>query len=121
MKTFRGTTSSSADGVKPSPSPGLNPGWLLIILAGVLAFWGCLKADFYMDDFGFILNFNGDAPASRRFIFPGGPYITGTPGPDTVPVHIFQTIPTAFYLLTERLHPDVAEASWLYHLWNLLL
>jgi hypothetical protein len=97
-------------------------GWLLIIVAGVLAFAGCLRADFYSDDFGFILNSNGDGPATRIFEIQGiGRYVAVEPGLDTMEVNIFQLVPTAFFLLTEILAPDVAEASWLYHLWNLLM
>ncbi len=96
--------------------------WGIILLAGLLAFGGCLRADFYMDDFGFILNSNGDGPASRRLCLPfGEPILIGKEGPDTLVVEIFQVVPTAFYLLTGKLVPDVSEASWLYHLWNLLM
>lgn len=105
---------------QPAESRGWLP-WLLILLAGLLAFGGCLRADFYMDDFSFILNSNGDGPVVRIFQVPFGSFQTGAAGLDSTGVRIFQLIPTGLFMLTERLVPDVAEASWLYHLWNLLL
>jgi hypothetical protein len=74
-----------------------------------------------MDDFGFILHSNKTEPAPRRYEFPGIPtFTTGTPGPDMQGVKIFQLVPTAFFVLTEKLVSKVGESSWLYHLWNLL-
>ena len=106
-----------------SPSPaGHRAAWGIILLAGLLAFGGCLRADFYMDDFGFILNSNGDAPTSRRLHWlPGKLVVVGKEGVDMMEVEIFQLVPTSFHMLTEALVPDVSEASWLYHLWNLVL
>lgn len=96
-------------------------GYALIVVAGLLAFAGCLRADFYMDDFGFILNSKGDAAASRRLnLLPGWQITTGTPGVDSLGVSVFQLIPTSLFYLTEALVPDPSEASWLYHFWNLM-
>jgi hypothetical protein len=90
------------------------------VIAGLLAFAGCLRADFYMDDFVFILHSNGNEPAPRRYDLPLLSFTTGEQGPDMQPVNIFQIIPTAFFVLTEHLVPNVRGASWLYHFWNLL-
>ena len=117
INSMRNPTVESISG----PAKNLKA-WGLILLAGFLAFFGCLRADFYMDDFGFILNSNGDGPASRRLHWlPGDPVITGKEVVDTLPVSLFQLVPTSLFLLSEKLAPDIVEASWLYHLWNLLL
>src|SRR5688572_10612253 len=91
-----------------SPAKGSLPvsPLLLVILAGLISFAGCLRADFYMDDFGFILHSNKNEPAPRRFDLPGIPrFMTGKPGPDMQSVTVFQLVPTGFYLLTERMVP----------------
>ena len=120
MRDINSMGNSTGEGIR-NPVRNLRA-WGLIFFAGFLAFSGCLRADFYMDDFGFILNSNGDGPASRRLMWlPGDPVITGKEGMDTMDVSMFQLVPTGILLLTEKLVPDVVEASWLYHLWNLLL
>jgi hypothetical protein len=102
------------------PAVRIHP-FVLILFAGLIAFFGCLRADFYMDDFGFILHSNKNEPAPRRYELPLIPsFTTGEPGPDMLGVTIFQIVPTSFFVLTEHLVPKVSEASWLYHLWNLL-
>jgi hypothetical protein len=93
----------------------------LILLAGLLAFAGCLRADFYMDDFSFILHSNGKEPAPRRYELPGIPaFKTGQATTEVQVVTATQIIPVCFFALSERLVSNPAEASWLYHLWNLL-
>jgi hypothetical protein len=114
------SVSQSQPGNNKSTCPAIL-WWLGIVLCGLLAFGGALRADFYMDDFGFILNFKGDAAASRMLNWPGGPYLMGTEGVDTFRVSVYQAIPTLLFMLSERMVPDVTEAAWLYHLWNLLL
>ena len=52
---------------------------LWILLVGLLAMGGALKADFYMDDYGFILNRNGDAPVT--FNLPLAGHVYGSTAP----------------------------------------
>ncbi|MDB6072129.1 MAG: hypothetical protein JWL81_3300 [Verrucomicrobiales bacterium] len=86
--------------------------WLLVI--GMLAMGGALRADFYMDDFGFILNSKGDAPNGFRWYWDGQAY--GSAAPDAMDTSIFQVLPTLMTLLTNALFPLNPMAA---HGWNL--
>ncbi len=87
-----------------------------ILLVGLLAMGGALKADFYMDDYGFILNSKGDAPTEFRWSFLGKPY--GSTAMDATDTSVFQLIPTVLTLLTNWLFPINSAAA---HAWNLLI
>ena len=88
--------------------------WILVV--GLLAMSGALKADFYMDDYGFILNRNGDAPQTFTLHFAGHAY--GSMSPDAREVTIFQLLPTLLSAVTNWLFPMNAAAA---HIWNLLI
>ncbi len=87
-----------------------------ILLVGLLAMGGALRADFYMDDYAFILNSKGDAPNQFRWQFMGQSY--GSEAVDAMGVSIFQLIPTLLTLLTNWLFPLNPAAA---HVWNLLI
>ncbi len=89
---------------------------LWILLVGLLAMGGALQADFYMDDFAFILNSKGDGPAQFYWSFMGEAY--GSDAIDAMGVSIFQLLPTGMTLLTNWLFPLSPEAA---HAWNLLI
>lgn len=99
----------------PSPLRSLLQRPLLWLLAiGMLAMGGALRADFYMDDFGFILNSKGDAPNGFRWYWGGEAH--GSTAPDAMDTSIFQLLPTLMTLLTNTLFPLNSTAA---HVWNL--
>ena len=103
----------------PSPSKRvllLRHPLLWILLVGLLAMGGALKADFYMDDYGFILNRNGDAPVT--FNLPLAGHLYGSTAPDSREVTIFQLLPTLMTALTNHLFPMNPTAA---HVWNLII
>ena len=88
--------------------------WLLVV--GLLAMGGALRADFYMDDYGFILNSKGDAPNDFRWYWAGQTY--GSAALDAMETSLFQLLPTLMTLLTNALFPLNSTAA---HVWNLSL
>jgi hypothetical protein len=95
--------------------------FIFIILASIVAFFGALRADYYMDDYMFILNGKGDAPVERYITVPGLGAVTSGTQPGAKEVVIFEIIPTAFWMLTDALVDDPESGKSLYHLWNLLM
>ena len=87
-----------------------------IILVGLLAMGGALNADFYMDDYAFILNSKGDAPNEFCWQFLGQRY--GSKSFDAMGISVFQLIPTTLTLLSNWLFPLNPAAA---HVWNLLI
>ena len=89
---------------------------LLVLLVGLIAMGGALKADFYMDDYGFILNRSGDAPMSYRLML-GGVAI-GSEAAEAREITVFQLLPTLMTSVTNAWFPMNSTAA---HLWNLLI
>ena len=87
-----------------------------IVLVALLAMGGALQADFYMDDYMFILNSNGNAPNDFRLTWCGHTY--GSLAIDAMEVSLFQLIPTCLTLLTNWLFPLNSAAA---HVWNLAI
>ncbi len=88
--------------------------WILVV--GLLAMGSALQADFYMDDFGFILDRNGNAPNTFRLILGGQTF--GSVSPEARDITVFQLIPTLMTVLTNWLFPMNSMAA---HAWNLLI
>lgn len=88
--------------------------WIMVV--GLLAMGGALRADFYMDDYAFIVNSKGDAPTQFRWSLMGQHY--GSTALDAVDTSVFQLIPTCLTLLTNWLFPLNSSAA---HGWNLLI
>jgi hypothetical protein len=104
-----------------SPKPISHRRRLAIIaLMALLAFWGSLRADFYMDDYLFVLNEQGDAPAERHWELPGLGAVTTPASPNSRPVPIHQLLPTSLWALTDVIVQDPDSGRPIYHLWNLL-
>ncbi len=93
---------------------------LFIALAALLAYWGSLRADYYMDDYEFVLNAQGDGPPARHLVLPGLGAVTTPTAPLSRAVPIHELLPTALWVLTNSLAPDPDSAGPLYHFWNLL-
>ena len=85
-----------------------------ILLVGLLAMGGALRADFYMDDAIFITRHDGLSPVEFRLEFLGQSF--GSKAPDAWVVSIFQIIPTLLTLLSNWLFPMSSPAA---HFWNL--
>lgn len=94
--------------------------FLLIALTCLLAFAGALRSDYYMDDFMFVVDAKEEAPPDRYYTVPVLGALTGPSRPGAKEVSIFEIIPTAFWLLTDRLVADPISGSWAYHFWNIL-
>jgi hypothetical protein len=85
-----------------------------ILLVGLLAMGGALRADFYMDDAIFITKPDGLSPVVFRLDFMGHSF--GSKAPDAWVVSIFQIIPTLLTALSNWLFPMSSPAA---HVWNL--
>ena len=103
--------------LSPPHHPSAKSGLLSvssIIVVGLLAMGGALFADYYMDDFLFVLNDTGTGPAEFRLPLFG--HSLGSAAADAKEISIFQLLPTFLTMLTGWLFPVNPVAS---HLWNL--
>ncbi len=88
----------------------------LILVVGLIAMGGALRATFYLDDHIFILNGTGSAPNTFRLTL--GSFQIGDLSAGAREFTIFQIIPTILTLLTNWLFPMSTAAA---HSWNLLI
>ena len=86
--------------------------WILLI--GLLSMGGSLRADYYMDDYGFILNSKGDGPATFRWQWMGQSY--GSTALDASSTSLFQLLPGLMTKISNTLFPMNPLGA---HLWNL--
>jgi hypothetical protein len=77
--------------------------WILVLAVGLLAMGGALRADFYMDDYGFILNQKGTAPVTFHWQCLG--FNWGDTSPGARPITLFQTIPSLITMAIGALFP----------------
>ncbi|MDB6069818.1 MAG: repeat-containing protein [Verrucomicrobiales bacterium] len=108
--------SNSGPGGPPKIGYVLGFPLVWILLVALLAMGGALRADFYMDDYGFILNRIGQS-VNSYFLMLGNVRI-GSDSPDARQIEIFQLIPTSMTVLTNTLFPMNPAAA---HFWNLLI
>ena len=87
---------------------------LWILLMGFLSMGGALRADYYMDDYGFILNSKGDGPSTFRWQWMGKSY--GSTALDAMGTSLFQLLPTLMTIVSNTLFPQNPMGA---HLWNL--
>lgn len=104
------------------PSGAVRTKWslLLIVLTSLLAFGGAVRSDFYMDDYMFILDTKGERPADRYYTLPVLGAVTDVEKIGAKEVTLFETIPNALWVATDRLVSDPVSGSWVYHLWNVV-
>ena len=93
---------------------------LLIIGLCLVAWWGCLSADFYMDDFLFLVKDDRSGPIERSWMVVGIPVISSE-SPGALTVEIFQLLPTLMAIISEKLAAAPGFQPEYYHAWNLLL
>lgn len=94
---------------------------LLVVLVALAAFWGSLRATYYMDDYMFVVNSRGDAPIERHSSIPFLGNVGAPQSPTALQIPVFELLPTSFWVLTDHLVKDPITGSWLYHFWNLLV
>lgn len=86
--------------------------WLLTVLAGVLAYFLCLRADFYMDDFMFVVDSTGTG-TPRRFFYFFGLFIIGDTSTGSYGAGITELLPTLVHYLRDLIagtNPVAAHA-----------
>ena len=93
---------------------------LLIIGLCLVAWWGCLSADFYMDDFLFLVKDDRSGPIERAWLVLGVPVVANE-APGAITIEIFQLIPTLMSVISEKLAAAPGFQPEYYHAWNLLL
>lgn len=74
--------------------------WLLTVLAGLLAYFLCLRADFYMDDFMFVVDSTGTG-TPRRFFYFFGLFTIGDTSTGSYGAGITELLPTLVHYIRD--------------------